>query len=321
MNRRSRLGLCAFVAAVFVVLAGCSAPDDGDSGSGETITVDHQYGTTTVPANPKRVVVFGGIWTDSLVKLGVPITAEFVTAGYAGPGNRFEWTPEHSGEVVAGSGPPDVAQVAAFKPDLIVAGEVGYLPDQSTYERLSRLAPTIPVTTKGAVGDRWQDTMVTAGKIFGKQEQAAAAIADVEGKLSAARAEYPNAAGKTFTFGQLSPDQRFAVVTSENDPATRLLAQLGLRLDPAVMGLSDSGQRTFVSQERVDLLSSDVLVFWPLVGGPAAFSRVPGWDQLPAVRSGTTLFLNNDNATGLGSPTVYSVPWFIDTMKPVLAKI
>lgn len=242
------------------------------------------------------------------------------SAGFSGPNNRFEWTPAHESTFITYDpykGLPDSSQVAKFAPDVILAG---YLPDKAAYDRLAEIGPTIPVMAGGAVSDDWQAVMTTAGKIFDKQSQATTAIAEVTAKITATRQKYPASQGKTFTFGQLTPQKQFGVVTSTTDPASKLLADLGLRLDPSVTSLSNTGQRAIVSAERVDLFRSDLLIFWPLVGGPETFSSIPGWSTLPAVRNGTSVFLTNDNASAFGGPTIYSVPWAIDKLAPALAK-
>ena len=57
------------------------------------------------------------------------------------------------------------------------------------------------------------------------------------------------------------------------------------------------------------------------MGGAESFNSVPGWDQLPAVRNGTLVVLSNETASAFSSPTVYSVPWVVETMTPVLSKL
>lgn len=327
MHSKRSLAVPVLLVAVLVFALGCSSGNDGNSGgnsaeSTERTTVDHQYGSTVVEGTPKRVVTLTGAtaWSDSLIKLDVPITAEFVSAGYSGPGNRFAWTPPHESTVIpvdVGAS-PDVAEVAKLDPDLILAG---YLPDRAAYDILSKIAPTIPVMSTETVNDTWQQVLSTAGTIFGKEDQASEAQTEVDEKIEAIKKKFPAVQGKTATFGQLTPERQFGVVTSDKDPSAKLLAELGLRLDPRVTTLSDNGQRVIVSSERVDLLGSDLLIFWPLVGGSEVFATIPGWDSLPAVRSGATVFLTNDTASAFGTPTVYSVPWAVDALEPALSKL
>ena len=308
--------------ALICTLTACSSgSDDSDTSSDRTVVVEHQYGSTTVPVAPKRVITIGGAWADSIIRIGEPITAEFVAEGYSGKDNRFAWTPEHKSTVVSYDsmkGIPETAQLAKFTPDLILAG---YIPDRETYDRLAAIAPTVGVMAKATITDSWRDVMSTVGKIYDKQKQADEAIAEVDKQIASVKAKYPASQGKTASFGQLTPQKQFGVITSDTDPAAKLLAEFGLVLDPAVKSLSSNGDRVLVSSERIDLLRSDLLIFWPLAGGPETFEAIPGWNNLPAVRSGATVYLTNDNASAFSAPSIYSVPWAVEKLTPALAKL
>jgi hypothetical protein len=154
------------------LLAGCGQDSDaGGSPSPASFVLEHQYGSTTIPASPKRVVTMTGSWTDALIALNVPILAEYVTTGYSGPGNRFAWTPEHESQLIEMTTVAEISieKLAGLQPDLIL---VGYVGDKATYEKLAAVAPTVPVMDAKAVLDSWQDVTTTAGRIFGHDEQA-----------------------------------------------------------------------------------------------------------------------------------------------------
>jgi iron complex transport system substrate-binding protein len=300
------------------LLAGCG--QDSDASSPAALVLDHQYGSTRIPGAPKRVVTMTGSWTDALIALKVPILAEYVTTGYAGPGNRFAWTPEHESQLIEMTTVAEISveKLAGLQPDLILAGYVG---DKATYEKLAAVAPTVPVMDSKAVLDSWQDVTTTAGRIFGHDEQAKQLVADVEKKVTDFKAAHP-LDGKTFVFGQLTADGQFGLVADDTDPATKLLASAaGLKLLPAIKTVAKGNTRVLVSSERVDLLAADFVMMWPLSGGPEQFGKLPGWNALPAVRAGATLFLTNDNAAAFGNPTIYSVPYTLDLLQPPLAKL
>lgn len=277
----------------------------------------HQYGSTKVPAKPVRVVTMSNSWTDALIALDVPIVAEFVTKGYAGKGNRFAWTPKHDSRIIEMStiGEVDFEQLAGLDPDLVLAG---YVADEQVFEKLQAVAPTIPVMDDQAVLDSWQDVTTTAGRIFGQQDKATDLVTEVEQGIASFRQEFPTARGKTFVFGQLAADGQIGLVAAESDPAAKLIAETGLKLFPELAEVAKGGDRVLVSQERTDLLAADVLVLWPLAGGPEAFAKVPGWNDLQAVRRKATVFVTNDNAVGFGNPTIYSVPYVLDLLRPAV---
>lgn len=323
-------------AAVAAVAAGCGSADNpasssttparsatpGDKGNNAgPITLTHQFGTTTIPARPQRVVTMTGSWTDALIALGVPITGEYVTRGYNGPDNKFEWTPAHKSEIVEMTDTTEVSleRLAAFRPDLILAG---YVPGKQVYAKFAQVAPTIPVMAPKAVLDQWQDVTTTAGKIFGEAAKAEQLVTATERQVDDFRKQFPKAADKTFVFGQLTQDGQFGLVADESDPATKLITEAtGLKLHPAIKSVAKGGTRVLVSAERIDLLGADVVLMWPLTGGPEQFGKVAGWKSLPAVKNQTTIFLTNDNASAFGNPTIYSVPYTLGLFRPAMERL
>ncbi|MET0864684.1 MAG: ABC transporter substrate-binding protein, partial [Nakamurella sp.] len=138
---------------------------------------------------------------------------------------------------------------------------------------------------------------------------------------AAFKTEYPDAQGKTFSFGQLSPDRQIGLIADENDPTSQLLASMGFVLDPKIKEVAAGQSRVLVSPERTDLLDSDLLILWPLDSGPEAFNALPGWSDRTAVQSGATVFVDNNNSSALANPTILSVPYALDLIGPAAAKI
>ncbi len=321
---RHRTSVVTAVAAVLIaIIAGCSAPDENTSSSAAAftpVTIDHEYGSTTIDAPPTRVVTISTNWTDTLAALDIPISARIVEKGYAGVNNEFPWTPKNDAEVkvVDSLASMDVAEVAALKPDLILAG---YLGDRSYYDRLAKIAPTIPVMEKGVSVDTWQDVATTAGKIFGKQDAAAALITKTQGNIDKFKADHPAAVGKTFTFAQFQPTGNIGAINSTKDSAAGLLASLGFTLNPKLAAQHNgSATRSPISAERIDLLDSDLLVAWTL-GDRSTLEKVPGWNSLTAVRDDTVVYLTNDNAPAFGVPSAPSVDYVISLLNPVAARM
>jgi len=140
--------------------------------------VTHAQGTTVVPEDPRRVVVFDLVALDILQALGVEVAgvagdqfphhlAPYADARYARMGSLFE---------------PDYEAIHAAKPDLIVTGGRS----SAKYARLSRLAPTVDLPMSGA---NYVDTVVAnthllAG-IFGKEEKARELVAALRQSIAA----------------------------------------------------------------------------------------------------------------------------------------
>ncbi|MGW0039551.1 ABC transporter substrate-binding protein [Gordonia sp. NPDC003376] len=314
-------GLVVAAALSMVALLGaCSSPDEDSSSSSTAytpVTIDHEFGSTTIDAQPQRVVTLLTDWSDTLAALDIPITAQFVEQGH----ETFPWTPEHKTELVAVNdiSQVGVAEIAKFDPDVILAG---YLGDEERYKKLSEIAPTVPVITKGSMVDSWELVTTTAGKIFGKQEQAQQLIDETNGEISAFKSKYPSAVGKTFTFAQVGPTGQVGVVNSTEDASAGLLAQLGFTLDPQIAALHNgSATRALISPERINLLNSDLLVVYLPGGDQNVLEQVPGWSDLKAVRNGTVIYITNDNHAAFSVPSAPSVSYVIQTVSPAAAKL
>ncbi|WP_179755334.1 ABC transporter substrate-binding protein [Microlunatus parietis] len=309
------------VVAVVALLAAACGQGAGAAPAEDRpqVTIEHTFGASTFPANPQRVVTFSAPWTDALVALDVPITAEFITRNYSGDNGAFPWTPQHESEKVVGADNTDIdyEKLAALQPELILAG----YQTQEAYDRLSAIAPTIPVMDSTAVLDSWQDVTAAAGKIFGKQAEADALIADVTTKIDKFKADFPAVQGKTFSYGQFTGDQ-FGLVAADTDPAARVLGELGLTLDPKSKKEGKGSARVLVSLEKVEVLDADLVIMWPLTGGEEVLEEAVGWSDLAAVRRGSYVIVDDTTASALASPSIYSVPWALDhQLRPAAAEL
>lgn len=140
---------------------------------GQGIEIEHELGTTVVPANPQRVVVFDFGVLDSLDKLGIDVIglpkgsipsylSKYNDAKYANVGSFFE---------------PDFETINALKPDIIIiSGRTA-----SEYDRLSTLAPTVYMGTNqddyfGSV----ETNLRHLGRIFGVEDEVEAEIAQIK---------------------------------------------------------------------------------------------------------------------------------------------
>lgn len=177
----------------------------------ETLPVQHAQGTTPVPRNPQRVVVYDMAALDTLDALGVKVAG---VPGGVLPGYLSKYA---SGDTpkVGTLFEPDFEAVAALEPDLIIVGGRS----AAKYRDLAKLAPTIDLTTDTA------DFMAsvtrnveTVGRIFGKEAEAAQRLAALRQSIEAVRATAAGA-GKGLlvltTGGKMSaygPGSRFGVL-------------------------------------------------------------------------------------------------------------
>lgn len=134
--------------------------------------------------SPGTIAVFDIPAVDTLTALGVPI---------AGTVNKLyvDYLDEvgESAAVVGSLFEPDYKALADLNPDLIVIGGRS----STTYDNISKLAPTIDMTVYGddlltQVRQRLQDY----GEIFGKQEKAAQLSTELDAALAEAKAATSN---------------------------------------------------------------------------------------------------------------------------------
>lgn len=136
------------------------------SGRGQTLTVRHAQGETTLPSKVTPVLVFDIAALDTLDAIGVPVAgvptgpkpaylAKYDGKEYARIGTLFE---------------PDYEAVNAAEPGLIIVGGRS----APRYAALSAIAPTIDLTTRA---DAFLESSIanaeTLGRIFGKTAEVA----------------------------------------------------------------------------------------------------------------------------------------------------
>jgi iron complex transport system substrate-binding protein len=122
------------------------------------VTITHLFGQTVVKAPPKRVVSAGYTEQDDLLALGVVPIA--VTNWWGDqPFAVWPWAQPKLGDakptVLSLENGIPVDQIAALKPDLIVAVNAGV--DADTYQKLSAIAPTVPQSGEDAFFEPWKD--------------------------------------------------------------------------------------------------------------------------------------------------------------------
>ncbi len=318
----------ALVALAIAALAGCGAAEDATTPSAPKaesgafpVTIDHKFGKTTIKAEPKRVVVVGAREQDALLALGVvPVgTTEWYGEH---PGAIFPWAEQALGDakrptVLSSTDGVQYERVAALAPDLIIGIYSGL--NQKDYDTLSKLAPVV-AQPPGQVdwGSSWQDEITIAGKAVGKPDEAAELRSKAEAKLAQARAAHPEFKGRT---AALATPYQGIYVYGPGDGRSKFLTDLGFTFPPA---LKDIGGKSFggqLSDEKVDLLDLDTLVWFANPGPEADVKRNPVYSRLDVRKEGRDVFLSEEGtlyeATSFIS--VLSIPLLVDELVPKLA--
>lgn len=227
--------LTALMAMMLLVLAACSAKEDtkeDDKGSTDSKPAEEQneeasaypitipgstsgentFDEVTLKEQPKNVVVFDYGFLDTLDALGVDVAgvpqksvpsylSKYTDTTYVNVGSLKE---------------PDFEAISSMSPDIIfISGR-----QASAYAELSKIAPTVFV---GVDNNHFLESFKTntelAGKIFGKEQEAAEAIAAYEAKVEEIKAKTATSEDKALIVlgneGSLSaygPGSRFGII-------------------------------------------------------------------------------------------------------------
>ena len=281
--------------------------------------IPNKHGMTDIPTAPERVVTLG--ITDHEVALALGVV----------PVGLNRWGPWDSGvgpwaePLLQGQRPqqftndPEPESVIRLDPDVVTAVQSALTANR--YAKLDRFAPVVaqPPDTID-YGVEWRRQAEIIGRALGKPEQTARVIAETRARIDQAREANPSFRGKTHVTVQTSSSGEYAAYTKQ-DPRTRLLEELGLRLSPAVEQLGGEQFSTNISREKVSLLDADVvIVTTPKSTDVEAARADPLLNDLPAAKRGGLILLDDYDLTmALGSATVTSIPYVVDKLVPKLA--
>ena len=290
------------------------------------IAIEHKFGGISMPQEPQRVVTIGFSEQDPVLALGVkPVAVREWFGGH--PYAVWPWAQDELGDaeptvLTMPFGELDFEQIAALRPDLIVATHSGIT--QQEYERLSRIAPTLAQSDDYPdFGMPWQEQTRMIGRALGLGDRAEAVVSDVEARIAAAGGQYTEFQGATVAWASPASGEGQYWAVGPTTPPMRFLASLGFHV-PAdlaeVIGDKDSAQ---ISHEQLSLLDADVLIFQGRSEeGVATFENDPLYRQLNAARENRTVFFSSTGDpiyAALSFSTALSLSYVVDALTPLLA--
>lgn len=227
--------LTVLMAMMLLVLAACSSKEESkedDKGSTDNKPAEEQneaasaypitipgstmgenaFEEVTLKEQPKNIVVFDYGFLDTLDALGVDVAgvpqqsvpsylSKYADTTYVNVGSLKE---------------PDFEAISSMSPDIIfISGR-----QAAAYEELSKIAPTVFVGVDNAkFMESFKTNTELAGKIFGKEKEAADAFAAYEAKVEEIKAKTASSEDKALIVlgseGSLSaygPGSRFGVI-------------------------------------------------------------------------------------------------------------
>lgn len=295
-------------------------PSAPAGGGGFPVTITHKLGSTTIPAKPQRVVALGGADADIAVALGVsPVAVTRFSTGEYSPWLKPEINPAEVTLIgdAGGSDPVSLEQVAALKPDLILAGQ--YFQIDSQYKQLSQIAPTVAYQ-QSQLTDGWEEQTKVIGRALGRQDRAQEVIAGVKSKIDDVRRAHPEFEGKTVSYSfHFAPDS-IQTINSTNDYAAKFLGSLGPSLSPKVTAL-EGDQGAQISLEQVGTLDADALILACTSDDlRKSLESNPVFQSVPAVKDGRYVPISLATAYALRQPSVLSIPYSVGQIEPGLVK-
>ncbi|QFG00566.1 ferrichrome ABC transporter substrate-binding protein [Psychrobacillus glaciei] len=178
-----------------------------------TIAQPEGYKEVTLDAKPETVVVFDYGFLDTLDSLGVDVTA---VSQSSLPKYLSKYADEATYKNAGALKEPDFEAISAMKPDVIfISGR-----QADAYEELSKIAPTVFVGLNTAdYVNSFKANTALAGKIFGKEAEATAALEKIDAKLVEVKEKTASLDDKALIVlaseGELSaygPGSRFGVI-------------------------------------------------------------------------------------------------------------
>lgn len=319
--------LCV-LAALVALAAGCGSGEERGGGNtpsanegGFPASVGHKYGTTTVPSSPRRIVVVGLTEQDTVLALGYKPIA--TTEWYGDqPYAVWPWA-----QAALGDSEPTVLhtddgfefeRIAGLRPDLILGVNSGM--NRADYERLSRLAPTIP-PGEGSTDyfSPWDQQVELIAAALGKPDEGDALVEGIKDDYAKVAAAHPEFRGKTATFSQ-NGFYNGLIYVYPDGLATDFLTMLGFRINPKLTPLVEKrGEQVGISEERLDVLDADVIVFaTEKPSDVAALEKIPTFDKLAAVSQHRAVYTDATLAGALYFISPLSLPYVLDRLTPQL---
>lgn len=317
-TRREFITGVGAVALAAAFLAACGGNEDdveatAAAGSGRfPRTVQHALGSTTIDAEPQRVVALIDRDADMLLALGVTPVAIHSRYGFeAGVG---PWAVDELGDAaptVWVGAEFDLEAIAAARPDLLVYTVSGG--DTDEYQALSGIAPTLALP-EGAVawGATPEQSLRLIAEALGREDDAQRLLDDFDAYLAETARQYPEFEGKTFTYldiyeGSVTQYSRDHIVNS-------VMYAIGFAPTAGTEAIPAGESSQTVSSERLREYDADIVLAYPFgLTLDQLTSAIPTLASLDSVNEGR-FFLLEDLA--FSNSSLLSIPYALENLLP-----
>jgi iron complex transport system substrate-binding protein len=213
-----------------------------------------------------------------------------------------------------------IDQIAACKPDLIVATNAGM--DADTYTKLSAIAPTVAQSGQDAFFEPWKDQATTIGQAVFKDAEMRTLISGLDDKFVNAGKNNPSFSGKKVFLvrGAFIGD---AVQITPAGWRTDFLTQMGFVIGDGIDN-DAKGNEVLVPRDRAaSVLDEADALIWTTESDEeqAALLADPTFAQLKATKTNRNVLTGKDLSGAITFATVPSYALVADRLPPLIAKV
>jgi iron complex transport system substrate-binding protein len=310
-------------AGLAVTAAACSSEKPGVVAKDGSVTIKHAFGETKIPSPPKRVVSAGYTDQDDLLALGVVPVA--VTNWFGDqPFGVWPWALPKLGTaqpvVLDLSNGIQVDQIAALKPDLIVATNAGM--DADTYTKLTAIAPTVAQSGQDAFFEPWKDQAATIGQAVFKYDEMRKLVSDLDDKFVNAGKNNASFSGKK-VFVVRGAFMGDALQITPAGWRTDFLTQMGFVIPDGIDNYAKGNEALVPRDRAATVLDEADALIWTTESDEeqAALLADPTFAQLKATRTNRNVLTGKDLAGAITFATVLSYAMVADQLPPLINKV
>lgn len=310
--------LMLILIALFLLTA-CSNSNDKESNEADEpdksaeaieIKVDSDMGEVTVPANPEKILASYN--EDTLIALG-----EKPVAKWAIGESVQDYLEQELADVDTIEWTLPLEAVLSIEPDLIILDHVldNY---EGSYDDYAAIAPTY-VLSEEEVSD-WQVRIQKIGKLIGKEDEAAEALADYEEKVNQAKEELKELLGDKSVAMMWVIGGKYFLFEKNRHSANMIYNELGVTVPGLVeeLGQGESAWNP-ISLEKLSEIDADHLI---ILGnkddeGIEALDNSNVWNNTPVVQNNQVYFIEDEsNWTNSGLvASEQTIDMFVDLFK------
>ncbi len=275
------------------------------------------YGELIIAKQPKRVVSVGYVSHDFILSLGVkPIALRRWYGNY--PNGVWPWAKAALGNakptVMWGS--INIEQIAALKPDLIIAIMSGI--SRSEYRILSKIAPTlVGPSGSGLFNVSWQNHTRFIAKALGRTAVGELQIAQLENRLAQIRQSHKQWQGKSASIWWAGKE---SLVYASFDPRARLIEQMGFRTPAGIDNMVNPKYEFYakLSREALPDFDTDVLIWFDASDYRHIVRNMPLRKTMRVFREGREVYTDRLLSAALAHSSPLSLNYALDRLVPML---